>query len=71
MALGSTQPLTQISTRNVSWKGKGVRFVRLKTLSPSRAERHEIWEPQSPGTLTASTGLYRDGLPFSTIITTT
>jgi len=36
MALGSTQPLTEISTRSISW-GKGGRCVRLTTLPPSCA----------------------------------
>jgi len=30
MALGSTQPLTEISTRNISW-GKEGRYVRFTT----------------------------------------
>jgi len=34
MALGSTQPLTEMSTRCISW-GKGGRCVRLTTLPPS------------------------------------
>jgi len=34
MALGSTQPLTEMSTRYTSW-GKGGRCVRLTTLPPS------------------------------------
>ena len=33
MALGSTQPLTEMSTRSISW-GKGGRFVGLTTLQP-------------------------------------
>ena len=36
MALGSTEPLTEMSTRSISW-GKGGRCVRLTTLPPSRA----------------------------------
>jgi len=36
MALGLTQPLTQMSTRCISW-GKGDRCVRLTTLPPSCA----------------------------------
>jgi len=36
MALGSTQPLTDMSTRSISW-GKGGRCVRLSTLPPSCA----------------------------------
>ena len=36
MALGSTQSLTEMSTRSISW-GKGGRCVRLTTLPPSCA----------------------------------
>ena len=36
MALGSTQPLTEMSTRCISW-GKGGRCVKLTTLPPSCA----------------------------------
>jgi hypothetical protein len=50
MALGSTQPLTQISTMHISW-GKGGRCVGLTTLPPSCADCLKIWEPQRPGTL--------------------
>ena len=41
MALGSTQLLVKISTRNIPG-GKGGRCVRLTTLPPSCAECHEI-----------------------------
>jgi len=51
MALGSTQPLTEMSTRNTSWGGECGRCVRLTTLPPSCADCLEIWEPQPPGTL--------------------
>jgi len=37
MALGSTQPLTEMSTKCISFVGKGGRYVRLTTLSPSCA----------------------------------
>jgi hypothetical protein len=39
MALGSTQPLTEMSTRYISWGygGKGGRYVRLTTLPQSCA----------------------------------
>ena len=52
MALGLTQPLTEMSTRNISmgggaWEGKGGRCVGLTTLSPSCADCLEIWDPQS------------------------
>jgi hypothetical protein len=56
MAMGSTQPLIEMSTRNISW-GRGGRCVRLPTLPPSCADCHEIWEPQPPGTLKACPGL--------------
>jgi len=56
MALGLTQPLTEMNTRNISW-GKGDRCVGLTTLQPSCAECLEIWEPQPPGTLRACPGL--------------
>jgi hypothetical protein len=35
MPLGSTQPLTEMNTRNLPGEGKGVRRVRLTTLPPS------------------------------------
>ena len=37
MALGSTQPLTEMSTRCIYWGGKGGWCVRLTTLPPSCA----------------------------------
>jgi len=46
MALGSTQPLTEMSTRNISW-GKGGRCVGLTTLTPSCADCLAVCEPQT------------------------
>jgi hypothetical protein len=64
MALGSTQPLVEMSTRNILG-GKGGRCLRL-TISPlSRAECHEIWEPKPPGTLSATLGMLRDSFIFN------
>ena len=57
MALGLTQHLTDMSTRNISVGGKGSRYVGLTTLSPSCADCLEIWEPQSLGTVQASAGV--------------
>jgi hypothetical protein len=65
MALGLTQPVTEMSTRNISWRGKGRRCTGLTTLPPSCADCLEIWEPQPPGTLTACPGLYRDWFTFT------
>jgi hypothetical protein len=66
MALGLTQPLTEMSTRNISWGrgGKGGRCIWLTTLPPSCADCLEIWEPQAPGILRACTEiafLFEDG----------
>jgi len=57
MAMGLTQPLTKMSTMNISWGGKGGRCVELKTVPPSCADCLAIWEPQPPGTLKACPGL--------------
>jgi len=65
MALGSTQPLTEMSTRNTSWGVKGGRCVGLITLPPSCADCLEIWEAQPPGTLGACPGLHRDCFTFT------
>ena len=56
MALGLTQLLTEISTKNNSL-GKGGRCVGLTTLPPSCADCIEIREPQPPGALRACPGL--------------
>ena len=51
MALGSTQPLTEMSTRSISW-GKGGRCVRLTTLPPSyvvmKSVNLNFLEPSGP-----------------------
>jgi hypothetical protein len=52
-----------MSTRN-NPGGKGGRCVRLKTSPSSRAECHEIWVPETPGTLWATPGLLRDSFTF-------
>jgi hypothetical protein len=56
MALGSTQLLVNMSTRHIPGAKDG-RCVRLTTTLPSRAECHGIWDPKTPGTLWATTGL--------------
>jgi len=56
MALGLTQPLTEMSTRNISWRVKTA-GVGLTTLPPSCAECREMWEPKPSGTLRACPGL--------------
>jgi hypothetical protein len=56
MILVSIPPVTEMS--------KGGRCVRLTTLIPSCADCREILETQTPGTLRACPGLYRDGCSF-------
>jgi hypothetical protein len=67
MALGSTQPLAKMSTRNIPG-GKGGRCVRLTTSPPPRAKCHEIWEPKPSGTLWATPGLLRDCFTFYSVV---
>ena len=45
MILVSTQPLTEMSTRNISWRGKGGRCVGLPTLPPSCVDCRETSIP--------------------------
>ena len=66
MALGSTQPLTEIFPGGGG--DKDVRCVRLTTLTLSCAYYHKIWEPQLPGTLRASPGLFRDCFTVFTLM---
>jgi hypothetical protein len=56
MVLGSTQSLTEMSTRNIFW-GKGDRCVGLTTLPLSCADCLKIWDPQLPRTPRACQGL--------------
>jgi hypothetical protein len=66
LALGLTQPLTEMSTRNMPWGG-GSRVghcVGLTTLPPSCGECLEILEPEPSGILRIRPGLYRDCLTF-------
>jgi hypothetical protein len=63
MALGSTQPLAEMSTGNFLG-GKGGWCEGLTTLELSCANCMEIWEPQPPGTLRSCPGQYRDWFTF-------
>jgi len=57
MALGLTQPLTEIISRNISCWVKAVGAKGWQLLPPSCADCFEIWEPQPAGTLWACPGL--------------
>ena len=52
---GHNEPLRKMSTRRISWgegrRSKGGRRVGLTTLSPSFADRLEIYEPQNSAAL--------------------
>ena len=63
MALGSTQPLVKMSTRNIP-EGKDGRCVRLTNSQFSRAECHEICGPKPAGSLWAKPDLLRDSFNF-------
>jgi len=53
MALGSTQPLTGMSTRSISWRQRRPVF-RADNLTTSLCHCHVIWERLLPGTLWAT-----------------
>jgi hypothetical protein len=56
MALGSTQPLTEMSTRCISW-GQKWPVRKADNLTTILCRCHEIWEPELPATLWATPGL--------------
>jgi len=68
MALGLTQPLTEMSTRNISLGRKGGRYVGLIIFPSSYAVYLEIWEPQTHETLWVCPGLYWDCFTFTFIL---
>jgi hypothetical protein len=58
--LVSTQPLTEMSTRNLLGGVKGGRRIRLTTLPSVRRLSRKMWEPRPLTTLWAFTACYRD-----------
>jgi hypothetical protein len=56
MALELSQPLTEMSTRNIPW-GKGGRCLELTTLPTSCTDCLEIWEPHPSVTLWVCNGI--------------
>jgi hypothetical protein len=64
MALGSTQPLTEMSTRNIP--GGGGRPARKADNFAAICEPivYKMWEPQHLTTLWVSTARYRDTFAF-------
>ena len=54
----ATRPtLTNMSTGNISWRGKGTWCVGLTTLLLSCADCFEIWQPHPLGTLRTCTAI--------------
>jgi hypothetical protein len=66
MGLGSTQPLTEMSTKNLPGGVKDHRRVRLTTLPPSMSRDclEKMWEPRRLTILWAFTACYRDRFTF-------
>jgi hypothetical protein len=63
ITLGLTQPLTEMSTRNISWGGggsKGSRCIGLTTSPSSYSDCLEIWESEPHATLRACPGPSRN-----------
>jgi hypothetical protein len=63
VTLGSTHPLTEMNTWNISWRGRGDKYGRcvgLMNLPTSYVDCLEIWELQPRGNLRASPGLHKD-----------
>jgi hypothetical protein len=56
-----------VRLRNIFRGVKGGRYVELTIVSPSYDDCLEIWEPQTPGTLRVSPGLYRDFFTFTSL----
>jgi hypothetical protein len=65
MALGSTQPLTEMSTRSISW-GKKRTVRKADNLTTILGHCHVIWEPYLPGTLWAPRACNGTALPLHT-----
>jgi hypothetical protein len=65
MALGSTHPLTEMSTRNLpGGKGRPVRKADNLT-AICEAIVYKMWEPRRLATLWASMACYRDSFTFT------
>jgi hypothetical protein len=65
MAMGSAQPLTEMSTTNLPG-GRGRPECKVDNLTAiSEMIVHKLWEPQSLTTLWASMACYRDSFTFS------
>ena len=57
MALGSTQSLTEMNTRNISWGVKAAGAQGWQTYYPHMLAYREVFEPQPAGIIMACPGL--------------
>jgi hypothetical protein len=65
MALGSTQPLTEMSSRNfLGGQGRPGGVYSWKPHRHLWGDVHKMWEPRRPTTLWASTACYRNTFNF-------
>jgi hypothetical protein len=66
MALGSTEPLTEMSTRKIPGGGGGARPARKTDNLTANCEPivQKMWEPRRLTTLWAFTACYRDSFTF-------
>jgi hypothetical protein len=67
MALGSTQPLTEMSTGNLPG-GKGRPALKADLTAICEQIFYKMWEPRRLTALWASTACYRDSFTFFTFI---
>ena len=65
MALGMTQPVTEMSTGNISWGVKVAGGLDWQLYHLHVPIVHEIWEPQNPGALMVCPDLCRDSFTFT------
>jgi hypothetical protein len=63
MAPGSTQPLTEMSTRNLPG-GKGPPALNADNLTICEPTVYKMWEPRRLTKLCASKACYRDNFTF-------
>jgi hypothetical protein len=63
MALGSTQPLTEMSTRNIPG-GEGRPAPKADLTAICEPIVYKMWKPQHLTTLWVSTARYRDTYPL-------
>jgi len=64
MALGSTQPLVKMSTRNIFLGVKAAGALGWRPHHLHVPNVMKMWEPKPPGTLRATPGLLRDCFTF-------